>query len=340
MRNKKIIATTTVLLISLIMIIGVIIYEKKQDNNTFIEFSDYSIPTRINEDYKLFKDYNSLLEAFPRIKAKNYHFDFSKYNYYYFTVKYDYCSEANARPIKYEIIDDTIDITVKYDKACSSCKLQYDLYLVPIAKKYDAVKLNFSYEVGRSGNCHYNDVEKKPIIYLYPEEETKVKVSLSDPSKLLTTYPEYNNGWNVTAYKDGTLIDNSTNKEYYGLFWEGKDCNYKVTDEGFVIKGEDTASFLEDKLTILGLIPKEREEFIIFWLPILKQNKYNYIRFATEEEINNYMSLNIEPKPDSLIRVLMTYKPLNNKIKVKEQTLIPAIRKGFTAVEWGGTEIK
>ena len=43
----------------------------------------------------------------------------------------------------------------------------------------------------------------------------------------------------------------------------------------------------EEKLAILGLNEREAEEFIIYWLPKLESNKYNYIRFATEEEIRN-----------------------------------------------------
>ena len=35
--------------------------------------------------------------------------------------------------------------------------------------------------------------------------------------------------------------------------------------EGFVVKGEDSAAFLEEKLEILGLNYKEAEEFIIYW---------------------------------------------------------------------------
>lgn len=36
----------------------------------------------------------------------------------------------------------------------------------------------------------------------------------------------------------------------------------------------------------------------------------------------------------------MTYKGLNAPIQVKEQNLEKIERKGFIAVEWGGSEIK
>ena len=36
----------------------------------------------------------------------------------------------------------------------------------------------------------------------------------------------------------------------------------------------------------------------------------------------------------------MEYKGLDKKIKVTEEKLTKAERKGYTVVEWGGTEIK
>ena len=52
------------------------------------------------------------------------------------------------------------------------------------------------------------------------------------------------------------------------------------------------------------------------------------------------MPLDIEPKPDSVIRVLMTFKGLENEIKIDEQVLTPVVRNGYSVVEWGGTIIK
>ena len=53
------------------------------------------------------------------------------------------------------------------------------------------------------------------------------------------------------------------------------------------------------------------------------------------------MPLDITPTPDTLIRVLMEYKPLDDKIDLPEQILPPPpARTGFTVVEWGGTELK
>ena len=48
------------------------------------------------------------------------------------------------------------------------------------------------------------------------------------------------------------------------------------------------------------------------------------------------MELNIDPKPDTLIRIMMEYKPLMFNKNVKEQVLEKVERTGYTVVEWGG----
>ena len=179
----------------------------------------------------------------------------------------------------------------------------------------------------------------KPIIYLYPEEETELTVTLGKPEELTCTYPAYNDGWHVTAKPDGTLIDD-TGRSYYSLYWESKSKTPVRMTDGFVVKGEDTAKFFEEKLATLGLTEREAQEFIVYWLPQMQDNEYNLIRFATAEEIEEIMPLSFSVQPDSVIRVLMEYTPLDEYIDVPEQELPPAPeRTGFTAVEWGGTRI-
>ena len=181
----------------------------------------------------------------------------------------------------------------------------------------------------------------KPIIYLYPEKEEEITVKLGIPDNIAVSYPKYKDEWKVFAKPTGDLKELKTDKKLYSLYYETKETNdIKVEEDGFIVKGIDTIDFLEEKLSILGLNYKEREEFIVYWLPKLEKNKYNYIRFATLKEIENNMPLSFSKEPDTLIRILMTYKKLDEPIKVKEQKLTTQKRDGFTVVEWGGTEIK
>jgi len=96
--------------------------------------------------------------------------------------------------------------------------------------------------------------------------------------------------------------------------------------------------FLQETLSRLGLTPKEYNEFIVYWYPKMKDNTYNLIHFA-EKEYTNIAPLTIIPKPDSLLRVFMVFKPLDKAVEVKPQEIKPFVRNGFTVVEWGGTEL-
>ena len=180
----------------------------------------------------------------------------------------------------------------------------------------------------------------KPIIYIYPQEETEVSVKVGYPDSLTCTYPKYENGWDVIASPDGDLKDVKTGRNLYALYWEGIRTKEGNIEDGFVVKRENVASFLEEKLEILGLNEREAEEFIVYWLPILEKNEYNFIRFYEKEEIDEMMPLEINPEPETLIRVLMGWKKLDKNIDIKEQKLEKVQRTGYTVVEWGGTEIK
>lgn len=181
-------------------------------------------------------------------------------------------------------------------------------------------------------------VAEKPVIYLYPEEKTLVHVELDFNGEVTSTYPAYENGWDVLARPDGTLTDPQTGREYYCLFWEGMSNVPYDMSEGFVVAGEDTERFLEDSLKTLGLTDKEANEFIIYWLPRMEGNAYNLICFQQEVYTDN-ARLTIDPSPDTVLRVFMVYKPLEGMIRVVPQKLETTERTGFTVVEWGGAEI-
>ncbi len=235
---------------------------------------------------------------------------------------------------------DTVTTEIGYDGSCGVCAEEFLIILVEIEKNFASESDTFVTKHTRENNprCDHSVVEK-PMIYLYPEEETKASVKLGNPAALTTTYPKYSEktGWQVTARPDGTLI--SSDREYYGLYWESNN-EIKQKEDGFIVAGEDTVKFLEEKLAILGLNEHEINEFIVYWLPKMEHNNFNYIRFATSAEIEEIMPLSVSPKPDTIIRVLMEFKALDKEIEIEEQKLDKASRKGFSVVEWGGTEIK
>jgi hypothetical protein len=172
-----------------------------------------------------------------------------------------------------------------------------------------------------------------------PEEITDVSVEVELDGELTCTYPAYNDGWNVVAKPDGTVIDKNTGLEYSYLFWEGTSNVEYDMKKGFVVAGEETAEFLQKVLAQMGLTPKEYNEFIVYWLPQMEQNPYNLITFQ-QEVYREYAKLHINPEPDSILRIFMAYKPLTKAIEIEEPSLESFERTGFCVVEWGGCQVK
>lgn len=176
----------------------------------------------------------------------------------------------------------------------------------------------------------------KPVLYLYPKKNnTKISVRFEKEKLLTTTYPKYDNGWVVTANKNGDLTD-LTGKYYYGLYWEETGSTKVNFDTGFYVTKENAIDFLEEKLKIIGLNERESNEFIMYWLPVLEKNKKSLVYFELTEERQRYNKLIIEPAPDSLLRVSIHVKKVDGKPKIKEQQLSSFERKGYTTIEWGG----
>ena len=222
--------------------------------------------------------------------------------------------------------DNYMQTYVEYDQ------VSYHIYAYAESTEKQQDVINFV--SGIKENCAGVGIGGKPVIYLYPEKEQEVNVKLDLDGKFTYTYPEYNNGWNVTAKPDGTII--SDGKEYSYLFWEGLMPTFKPDfKEGFVVKGSESAEFLRETLSQMGLTPKEYNEFIVYWAPKLQENEYNKIYFA-EDDYTDEAKLEINPKPDSILRVFMVYEKADENTVLPKQEIKPFERKGFTVVEWGG----
>lgn len=181
---------------------------------------------------------------------------------------------------------------------------------------------------------------KKPVIYLYPEEETEVNVSLNlnDDSKFTCIYPSFNfdNVWSVVARPNGDI--QLGDKVYNYLYWEA-DMKGLDFNPQYCVRGTDTAEFLEVKLAELGLNDRESNEFITYWLPQMQSNSYNLISFDTEEYCD-LAKLDIEPHADTIIRVFMSWKASDDFVELEAPEIVTPVRNGFTVVEWGGTEVE
>jgi hypothetical protein len=179
----------------------------------------------------------------------------------------------------------------------------------------------------------------KPVIYLYPKKIMDISVQLNlKNSEIIVIYPKFTekNIWNVRAKPNGDIL--IKDKIYPYLFWEAESYIEQEINEGFIVTEENAEKFLEEKLDILGLNEKEKTDFITFWLPVLLKNNMSICSFKSKKFYENY-ELNVIPKPDSIIRIFLSIKKLETSINIKEQKLVPNERKGFTVIEWGGSNI-
>lgn len=190
----------------------------------------------------------------------------------------------------------------------------------------------------RFKNMEYQPMAEcgKPVIYLYPQSTHEISVKLSPVGGFSYTEPEYNQGWDVLATPEGQLTNLSDGKNYPYLFWEGTGGFYQTPTKGFVVAKADVHKFLKEKLAQAGLNEKETADFTEFWEPKMQSAPYFFVTFMGNSVMDKLAPLSISPKPDTIIRVLMDYKPLEQPIAVEDQTIRTPKRIGFTVVEWGG----
>lgn len=177
----------------------------------------------------------------------------------------------------------------------------------------------------------YGIVEKKPAIYLYPEQDSFINVKLDINGEIITDIPEYGEGWNVFATTN-SLIDNN----YDYLFYEAQLNKLELPDKGWIVPYSELYSWFDQNLIKLGLNDKEKSQFKEYWLSELPESSYYEIRLLNNEFLKQNMDLIVSPQPDTMIRVNFYFVPLNEQISLSEPEIITPERKGFTVVEWGG----
>ena len=290
----------------------------------------------LKKDNYVFTSYEEYKKVFGTLKLSEN--DFKDNNYLLLNIGSDPCNEKEITPTNYSVNVNNIKVSITYKSTCGVCAKENVYYLLKVNKNITSPNVNIEYKAISKEECNPN-IDYKPLIYLYPTVDTKVNVKLGRSEALTSTYPKYKDSWNVLAKPDGELIDDK-GRTFYGLYWEGYNTIDVTFEDGFVVGRDNLIPFLEEKWSVLGLTEREANEFIIYWLPKLEENEYNLIRFESIDKINKNMPLIINPKPDTVIRILMEYKKADKDTKVKTQALVTPVRKGFTVVEWGGTIVK
>lgn len=173
---------------------------------------------------------------------------------------------------------------------------------------------------------------KKPALYLYPIKNQNIDVSLQINGSLVTSIPSYgNDGWHVNVDKEG-IIDN----QYDYLFYENTFKYIELPKSGWIKNYTELDEWFDSILPRHGLNQKETKQFKEYWLKELKKGKTYEIKTLSQDFLNKNLILNINPKPDSIIRVHFYFKTIDKKYPLQEPIISTPKRFGFTAVEWGG----
>ncbi len=180
---------------------------------------------------------------------------------------------------------------------------------------------------------------EKPVIYLYPTNPTTVAVQVVSTGAVVVSAPHYpTDGWqNILANPNGELFYQG--REYNELFYETSVTTFDKPTSGIIIPTNQLPTQLNEILNQLGLVGREKQEFISFWVPQLENLHASYIYFSIldQKEKAKVDTVNITPKPDTQIAFIAYFKPVasatNNAVL---QLPAKPERKGFVSVEWGG----
>ena len=206
----------------------------------------------------------------------------------------------------------------------------------------------------------------KPVVYLYPQIQTEVRVKFPQPIKLTRMIPDYHDGWNVMADTDGILIDlqpqytmcslidaSEAGSEYASdacrqnsypyLYWAGQASGqYPEKNTGWIVARANLDTFLVEKLAAVGLNSRESTDMRSYWVSRLDDVSAPYYRitFFDTNDMNAFVPMAISPRPDTVIRVFLDWAPLSRYPDVipEPQVLTTPERKGFVVVEWGGLQ--
>jgi hypothetical protein len=175
---------------------------------------------------------------------------------------------------------------------------------------------------------------EKPNIYIYPEEDITLDVTIDFPQggSVIESIPKYGKEWENLKVEPSGLI----NGNYNYLFYESVNPDLSQYENGWVITQEDLEFFFVKNMAATGFNEQEIIDFIDYWLPILKDYPHYAIYPQYNEQLDRIIQLNFSQKPDNILRLIYTLKGLQKNNLVLQEPEIPNFeREGFIVVEWG-----
>ncbi|MCX6809523.1 MAG: hypothetical protein NTZ65_02110 [Candidatus Berkelbacteria bacterium] len=171
-------------------------------------------------------------------------------------------------------------------------------------------------------------------LYLYPTQTQQI--SITSDNFVSNDNPKYLPfaGWGVVAEPSGKLTTESGSYDSIAFDYSAQT---RPLSNGYVVAQPQLEKALQDYATKLGLNSKESSDFVSFWKDKLKDAPYIQISHYSRLESANILKLNITPKPDTYIPIVMYFKKLSFPKSLANPIFEPIqSRNGFTAVEWSG----
>jgi len=178
-------------------------------------------------------------------------------------------------------------------------------------------------------------VLKKPNIYVYPEQNIELSLEIEFPQggQVVTSIPEYGNGWLVNIDTTGLINNNFTY-----LFYESIQPNHWQKKNAWVIKKQELETFFKTNMTNYGFLGQEIDDFIEYWIPLLNEYNYFIIYPQTSNDIEKLVRLNFSLEPDRVLRLFYFIEGKNTLTKDLPELPVPDftfLREGFFVCEWG-----
>ncbi len=176
----------------------------------------------------------------------------------------------------------------------------------------------------------YRLMVEKPNIYLYPTSPCTVVVKLSPNGRLVKTIPDYDDGFKVYAYPDGSI----SGTEGY-LFYEAEIRDVDLGTNGWCVSQPEIISFLQWLLPEYGFNPRECDDFIQYWGDKLTGSPYYEIYPITLEQIELICPMKVSPAPDNVLRLWLYIVPTKQYRVLTPPDIPKFTRDGFVVTEWG-----
>lgn len=173
-------------------------------------------------------------------------------------------------------------------------------------------------------------------LYLYPVKETQVSVVVKNARVTSSNFPYDTQAFEVTALPGSKLIRRD-GLALPNIAYEYITKNVAPPKNGFVIRSGQLPTILWWYAVNLGLNNQETQDFVAFWQQKLPQSPYYFMSHYSHEQVLEQLELNITPKPDTLIQVIMYFRPLPIPMLAQPPIFdtLPD-RTGFVAVDFSG----